>query len=84
MKGMAPTVERTPYAVRLETVRLEVGARTLRAFHDMLCELPDFYDSYESARYYHTTRDPSPDYLAAVVRRFKVHASWLLTGGYDG
>ena len=70
----------TPWARRLEAVRLKRGYTTLTEFWEALQELPGFDTSYSAARGYHVAREPSAAYLTAVVLRFDVDAHWLLTG----
>lgn len=74
----------TDLAERLEKVRAENGCRTLLAFRAALHEVPGFTTSYGAMRNYHLGyREPPVAYLVAIMRRFNVHPSWLLTGGYD-
>lgn len=75
----------TDMAKRLEMVRWENRCASLTEFWEKLREVPGCSVTYAAARTYHTgpCREPSVAYLAAVVRRFKVDACWLLTGGFD-
>jgi hypothetical protein len=72
----------TPFAKRLEIIRREQGCTTLAEFVRRLRER-DPEIGYPAAKNYHTHREPSVRYLAAVVLRFKIDACWLLTGGFD-
>ena len=71
---------RTSFAERLEQVRWEHSCTTLREFVQALNELEGVNISYSAALTYHRHREPSASYLAAVVERFGVDATWLLTG----
>lgn len=69
---------------RLELARIEVGAATLREFHDRLREAGvEGFPTYASARTYHNRpwRTPSARYLAAIVVRYpQIDGGWLLRG----
>lgn len=69
----------TPYAVRLEQLREELGIASLQEFVDTLNgrgeEVP-----YATARRYHRDREPPVSYLVSVADVFGARIEWLVTG----
>ena len=79
---MAKTAELIPenvWAVRLEIVRENSQLATFATFVKRVRRVHGEFP-IPTARTWHTNRQPSPDYLGAVVNEFGVSAHWLLTG----